>query len=141
MVERALLGAGSHPDISRLAAETNLAARRGDPLGTTMKILFACAASAAFAGVALIGAPAALAAPEDDFLTVITNGGITWPSDKTAQVVETGHAVCEDWSNGATFEQEVADLTSVTDWSDYQAGYFVGAATGAFCPEFEWKVS
>ena len=106
-----------------------------------MKIMFACAASAAFAAVALTGAPAAVAAPEDDFLTVITNGGITWPADKTPQVVETGHAVCQDWDNGATFEQEVADLTSVTSWSDYQAGYFIGAATGAFCPEYEWKVS
>ena len=55
-------------------------------------------------------------------------------SDKTPQVIETGRAVCQDWDNGASFEQEVADLTSVTDWSDYQAGYFIGAATGAFCP-------
>ncbi|UXA12823.1 DUF732 domain-containing protein [Mycobacterium sp. SMC-8] len=106
-----------------------------------MKITIACAASAALAAVALIGAPAAFADPEGDFLTVIGNGGITWPSDKTQQVIETGYAVCQDWDNGASFEQEVADLTSVTDWSDYQAGYFIGAATGAFCPEYEWKVS
>lgn len=106
-----------------------------------MKIMIACAASAAFAAVALIGAPAALAAPEDDFLTVISNGGITWPEGKTPEVVATGRAVCEDWDNGASFEQEVADLTSVTDWSDYQAGYFIGAATGAFCPDYEYKVS
>ena len=106
-----------------------------------MKIMIACAASAAFATVALFSAATAFATPEDDFLTVITNGGITWPPDKSAQVVETGKAVCTDWSNGASFEQEVADLTGVTSWSDYQAGYFIGAATGAFCPEFEWKVS
>lgn len=97
--------------------------------------------SAAFGAVALLGAPAALAAPEDDFLTVISGGGITWPEDKTQQVIETGYAVCQDWANGATFEQEVADLTSVTSWSDYQAGYFIGAATGSFCPEYEYKVS
>ena len=106
-----------------------------------MKTTIACAASAAFAACALFSAPAAFAQPEEDFLTVITNGGITWPADKTPQVIETGRAVCTDWSNGASFEQEVADLTSVTEWSDYQAGYFIGAATGAFCPEFEWKVS
>ncbi|KWX66464.1 DUF732 domain-containing protein [Mycobacterium sp. NAZ190054] len=106
-----------------------------------MKITIACAASAALAAVALIGAPAALAAPEDDFLNVISGGGITWPPDKTPQVIETGYAVCQDWDSGASFEQEVADLTSVTNWSDYQAGYFIGAATGAFCPQYEWKVS
>ncbi|AFM19177.1 Protein of unknown function (DUF732) [Mycolicibacterium chubuense NBB4] len=105
-----------------------------------MKITIACAAAVACAA-ALAGAPAALADPEGDFLTVISKGGITWPSEKTRQVIETGYAVCQDWENGATFEKEVADLTSVTDWTDYQAGYFVGAATGAFCPEYESKVS
>ena len=105
-----------------------------------MKIMFACAATAAFGAVALGGAPVAGADPEGDFLTVISDGGITWPSDKTAQVIETGYAVCQDWAGGITFEQEVADLTSVTSWSDYQAGYFIGAATGAFCPEYEYKI-
>ncbi len=73
---------------------------------------------------------------------MIAGGGIDWPPDKTPpQVIETGQAVCQDWDNGATFEQEVADLTSVTDWTDYQAGYFIGAATGAFCPpEYEYKI-
>ncbi|WP_255605098.1 DUF732 domain-containing protein [Mycolicibacterium xanthum] len=91
--------------------------------------------------MALVSAPAAIADPEGDFLTVISGAGITWPSDKTAQVIETGYAVCQDWDNGATFEQEVADLTGVTNWTDYQAGYFIGAATGAFCPDYEYKVS
>lgn len=106
-----------------------------------MKITIASAGAATFVAVALVNAPAALADPEGDFLTVISDGGITWPSDKTAQVIETGYAVCQDWASGASFEQEVADLTEVTGWSDYQAGYFVGAATGAFCPEYEAKVS
>ncbi|GJF08238.1 hypothetical protein NGTWS0302_20790 [Mycolicibacterium cyprinidarum] len=106
-----------------------------------MKTMIATAAAAAFATAALVGAPAAFADPEGDFLTVISDGGITWPSEKTAQVIETGYAVCQDWEGGASFEQEVADLTSVTGWSDEQAGYFVGAATGAFCPEYEYKVS
>lgn len=105
-----------------------------------MKITIACLAGS-FAAAALLAAPAALAAPEDDFLTVIAGGGITWPEEKTPQVIETGYAVCQDWANGATFQQEVADLTSVTGWSDYQAAHFVGAATGAFCPEYEYLVN
>ncbi|WP_137148581.1 DUF732 domain-containing protein [Mycolicibacterium sp. CR10] len=106
-----------------------------------MKITIACAAAAAFAAVALVSAPAAFAAPEDDFLQVIAGGGITWPAEKTPEVIETGQAVCQDWDNGADFATEVSDLTSVTDWTDYQAGYFIGAATGAFCPEYEYKIS
>ena len=47
-----------------------------------MKITIACAAAAAFAAVALVSAPAALAAPEDDFLHVIAGGGIDWPSTR-----------------------------------------------------------
>ncbi|NVN53586.1 DUF732 domain-containing protein [Mycolicibacterium hippocampi] len=103
-----------------------------------MKLTIACAATAAFAAVALVTAPAALADPEGDFLTVISDGGITWPSDKTAQVIETGYAVCQDWDNGATLMQEVTDLTGATGWSTDQAATFIGAATGAFCPEYEY---
>ncbi|BBZ09023.1 hypothetical protein MDOR_31920 [Mycolicibacterium doricum] len=38
------------------------------------------------------------------------------------------------------FADEVADLVGVTDWTDYQAGVFIGAVTGAFCPQFENKI-
>lgn len=106
-----------------------------------MKITIAYAATTAFAAVALATTPAALADPEDDFLALIAQGGITWPSEKTAQVIETGKAVCGDFAKGASFEQEVTDLTSVTSWSDYRAGYFIGAATAAFCPEYGDNVS
>lgn len=105
-----------------------------------MRTTFACAVAALLAGGALWGAPAALADPEGDFLSVIAEYGITWPSEKTAQVIETGYAVCQDWDNGATFEQEVIDLAGATGWSNGDAGYFIGAATGAFCPEYEYKV-
>lgn len=82
----------------------------------------------------------AAAGPEEDFLHIIANEGIVWEPVDTPAVVDTGHAVCTDWSNGATFADEVNDLLSVTDWTDYQAGVFIGAATGAFCPQFEYKI-
>jgi hypothetical protein len=106
-----------------------------------MKITLACAAAAAFAAAALVGAPSALATPEEDaFLSVIGDEGITWAPDKTPQVIETGHAVCEDWDNGATLAQEVSDLIEVTGWTDAQAQTFVGAATGAFCASYTFKL-
>jgi hypothetical protein len=110
-------------------------------MGADMKITIACAAVAASAAAALVTAPAALADPEGDFLTTITKGGITWPADKTKLVIATGYGVCHDWEGGASFGQEVADLTSVTRWTDAQARFFVGAATVAFCPEYESIVS
>lgn len=105
-----------------------------------MNVSFVCAAASAIGAVALATAPVAAAGPEEDFLTIIGNEGIVWEPADTSAVLDTGHAVCTDWSNGATFADEVADLISVTDWTDYQAGVFIGAATGAFCPQFEYKI-
>jgi Protein of unknown function (DUF732) len=105
-----------------------------------MKLTIAGAALAAFAAVAMVSAPLASAGPEDDFLNVIAGEGIDWPASKTQNVIDTGHAVCTDWRNGATLAGEVQDLQSVTDWDDYQTGVFIGAATGAFCPEYEHKL-
>jgi len=105
-----------------------------------MKLILAGAATAAFAAVALGTAPMAAAGPEDDFLSVIAGEGIDWPASKTQQVIDTGRAVCQDWTNGATLASEVTDLQEVTDWSDYQIGVFIGASTAAFCPQFEAKL-
>ncbi|BBY19500.1 DUF732 domain-containing protein [Mycolicibacterium litorale] len=105
-----------------------------------MNVTRISAAVAALSALALATAPVAAAGPEEDFLTIIRNEGIVWEAVDTPAVLDTGHAVCTDWSNGATFADEVGDLLSVTDWTDYQAGVFIGAATGAFCPQFEYKI-
>jgi len=106
-----------------------------------MRISMVGAAAAAVGAVALITAPLAAAGPEEDFLKVIADGGIEWPSGSTQAIIDGGHGVCEDWDNGASFADEVASITDATGWSDYDAGFFIGAATGAFCPEYEAKVS
>ena len=98
------------------------------------------AAAVACAAVALATAPFAAAAPSDDFLDLIADDGISWAPEDTPAVIDTGHAVCTDWDNGASFSKEVADLQSVTDWTDGQIGTFIGAATGAFCPEYRYKL-
>jgi hypothetical protein len=98
-------------------------------------------AAVTVAAVALACAPIASAAPEDDFLQYIANNGITWPAGKDQQVIDTGYAVCTDWKNGATFGQEAQDLKDTTGWDDHKIGTFVGAATGAFCPQYQSKIS
>jgi hypothetical protein len=106
-----------------------------------MKLTMLGAAAAAFAAVALAFAPVAAAGPEEDFLTVLSDGGLSWPSGTTQAIIDGGYGVCADWANGAEFADEVVDIVDATGWSEYDAGFFVGAATGAFCPEYEYKVS
>jgi hypothetical protein len=101
-----------------------------------MKATLFFAVAAAAGALALTLAPAAAAVPEDDFLDAIASNGITWEPVDTPAVIETGQAVCTDWGNGVGFSQEVAELVSATGWTLEQAGAFVGAATGAFCPRY-----
>lgn len=106
-----------------------------------MKLTLFTAAVAGLSAVTLAAAPLANAGPaEDAFLKYIADHGITWPSGKDQQVIDTGKAVCQDWQSGATFSGEVSDLTSATNWTVQQAGVFIGAATGAFCPQYTNKI-
>ncbi|HZQ34128.1 MAG TPA: DUF732 domain-containing protein [Mycobacterium sp.] len=105
-----------------------------------MKLTIFTSAVAGLAAITMATAPLATAGPEEDFLKYIADHGITWPAGKTQAIIDAGHGVCEDWQNGATFSKEVNDVTSATNWTDQQAGVFIGAATGAFCPQYESKI-
>ena len=91
------------------------------------------------AASALLCAPVAAASPEDNFLSVLNEEGVTWPGATPANMIAAGRDVCEDWSNGATLEGEIAGLSEHLDPND--AGMLVGAATAAFCPQYEAKVT
>jgi hypothetical protein len=88
---------------------------------------------------ALICAPLATASPEDVFVDALNEQGVTWPGATPANMVAAGQGVCQDWANGATFEQEVTSLTGNLSVED--AAFLIGAATAAFCPEYESNVS
>lgn len=90
-------------------------------------------------GAALVLAPLAAASPEDDFVATIANQGITWPGATPDNIVEAGQGVCQDWASGATLDQEVSSLAP--HLSTNEAAFFIGAATGAFCPEYQSKLS
>lgn len=90
---------------------------------------------AGIAASALFCAPIAGATPEDTFLHVLDEAGVTWPGATPENMVEAGHGVCQDWANGATLEGEIAGLTEHLD--AHSAGVLIGAATAAFCPEYE----
>ncbi|MGE2719234.1 DUF732 domain-containing protein [Mycolicibacterium celeriflavum] len=103
-----------------------------------MKAKFAAAIFAGLAASAFVWAPLAAADPEDVFVNVLEDQGVTWPGATPANMIEAGKGVCTDWANGATLEGEIAGLAEHLDPND--AAVLIGAATAAFCPEYEAKV-
>lgn len=96
--------------------------------------------AAGLTAAALVCAPFAAAGPEEDvFIEAITEQGVTWPGATPANMVEAGRGVCQDWASGASFEQEVGSLAEHLSTED--AAFLIGAATAAFCPQYESKVS
>jgi hypothetical protein len=53
-------------------------------------------------------------------------------------MVAAGQGVCQDWASGASLVQEVDSLSEHLSRED--AGFLIGAATAAFCPQYESKV-
>ena len=89
---------------------------------------------------ALIWAPLASAdATDDAFLGALEEQGVTWPGATPDNQIAAGKGVCQDWAAGATFKQEVTSLTP--HLSAENAAFLIGAATAAYCPEYESKVS
>ncbi|AEV74313.1 Protein of unknown function (DUF732) [Mycolicibacterium rhodesiae NBB3] len=90
--------------------------------------------------VALICAPLAVADNADDaFLGALSEQGVTWPGATPDNQIAAGKGVCQDWAAGASFEQEVNSL--VPNLTAENAAFLIGAATAAYCPEYESKVS
>lgn len=71
---------------------------------------------------------------DDAFVQVITEKGITYTSE--ANLIAAGHAVCDTRSQGYTEMQIVHEVVAHTELDSYNAGYFVGAAEAAYCPQF-----
>lgn len=93
--------------------------------------------AAVLGGAALIAAPIANADSTDDvFLQVLTQQGIRLSGLSDQTVVNAGHGVCQDWSQGATLPQTLADVKSALSLSDENSGFFIGAATQSYCPQY-----
>ncbi|MFC3774710.1 DUF732 domain-containing protein [Mycolicibacterium holsaticum] len=72
-------------------------------------------------------------------MEVLDEAGVTWPGATPENKVAAGQGVCSDWANGATLESEIASLSEHLDPHD--AGMLIGAATAAFCPQYESVVN
>jgi Protein of unknown function (DUF732) len=87
--------------------------------------------------VAALGplAPIAHADSTDDaFLTALTSKGIHFGSPDKAFVA--GHEVCDELGTGKTPVQVASTVQSNSAMDGYHAGFFVGAAIRAYCPQY-----
>jgi Protein of unknown function (DUF732) len=90
-------------------------------------------------GVAV--APIASADPADDqYLHILQQHGLGWPSGQEQMMIDVGHAVCTDWAGGDTMKQLATDVQKATGLSSNGSGTIIGAATAAYCPEFRSKM-
>lgn len=91
-------------------------------------------------GIAVVPIPTANAdAVDDAFLKALTQKGISWPNGADQAMVNAGHAVCPDWTNGFIFDQTLADAKKGLGLSDASNAQIIGAATGVYCPQYSSK--
>jgi Protein of unknown function (DUF732) len=90
--------------------------------------------------VAALG-PLAAAAPiaradatDDAFLSALTAKGIHFGSPDKAFIA--GHEVCDELGNGKSPVQVASTVQGNTNMDGYHAGFFVGAAIRAYCPQY-----
>jgi hypothetical protein len=92
--------------------------------------------SALVAGAALATAMAAPAYADDTdsiFISVLDEEGISYPSASEAVTMAKG--VCVHLSEGNSLEDTAVQLSQETGLEIEPAGFFVGAATAAYCPD------
>lgn len=102
------------------------------PSGT--RLVAAMAVSLGVLGAAV--APAARAdATDDKFIQLLISDGITHESVPAA--IAAARKVCEYLAQGMTPNEVVIDVMNSSSLPDYDAGYFVGAAIRAYCPQYK----
>jgi hypothetical protein len=101
-----------------------------------LKLAIISATAAALASVGMVTAPVASADPEERFLTNLEIGGFSWPDESAGQnLIGFGYEICRGLDGGASAADMITQGVEATGWTGTQVGYFIGAATSAFCPE------
>lgn len=113
--------------------------RRRDTLGDVHGLAW-LALACIIMGLALAAscAPPAYAGPNEDaaFIDTLIAYDVPMPGG-ASEAQRVAHVVCDDLAAGATILHEIAvvHLANLSYSSD-AASYFVGAAVGAYCPQF-----
>jgi uncharacterized protein YbjT (DUF2867 family) len=95
------------------------------------KILFSAVVAAAGLATAL-AAPAFADETDDIFINAIETEGIPYSSADNA--ITLADAVCDYVAAGQAPEQVAVEIMGPAGWTVEQSGFFVGAATGSYCP-------
>jgi hypothetical protein len=69
------------------------------------------------------------------FVQVLRENTNSWDNIPDADVVELANLMCDVWREGATFE-EIGQILIDSGYPQNEAGFFIGAGTEAYCPEF-----
>ena len=95
----------------------------------------ACLVLTAALGPLAAAAPLAHADDGDNaFLQALRSKGIKFSSPDKALIA--GHEVCDELGNGKSPTQVASTVQSNSDMDGYHAGFLVGAAIKAYCPQF-----
>jgi hypothetical protein len=73
-------------------------------------------------------------ASDNAFLQALTSKGIHFSSPDKALIA--GHEVCDELGNGKSPPQVASTVQSNSAMDGYHAGFLVGAAIKAYCPQF-----
>lgn len=77
--------------------------------------------------------------PDDAFITVIRQDGL-FPTADDADLVDIGQKACSALDTGNSYLTVVNITMTSGDLTAYDAGYFVGAAIAAYCPQDAYLV-
>ncbi|WP_052053788.1 DUF732 domain-containing protein [Rhodococcoides fascians] len=75
--------------------------------------------------------------PDDSYIEGLDAGNIEYAD--AASMRELGRGICADLTKGTSLETEMASITigSNGKWGEADAGYIIGSAMSAYCPQFE----
>lgn len=88
-------------------------------------------------------APPTTEAPSDDidtlFLQVLRQNTDSWDNIPDDAVVSLAESMCGAWDEGSSF-RDIASIFLKNGYSPEESGFFIGAGTQAYCPEYSGRI-
>lgn len=73
--------------------------------------------------------------PDDIFIKLVQDQTESFDYVPDATILELAQNICEFWESGGTVEQAF-QIVRKSGIDSYDGGFFIGAATEAYCPEY-----